>query len=177
MTSVVIENDRRGFVRQRLPEVIQDRQINAMQGLRAFMQGGMEKSGPIHNDTGALSEGLYIKSARGSDYETRRASAQSAYVGSDSKWRDAVRMLVSPDAYSAAHFAERAADEAEIENDDDDIVTMLACMMAYGYWWQYGHENRFTKKWEQRSWFIEPIAQWWPLQAERYFANIENDLI
>lgn len=174
MTHIVIENDRRPALRQALPGVLQRRQDRAVNGLREAVRDELANGRLLANDTGTTAESLYIKSPLGSDYQARREAAEQAYTSGVSRWAEPVREALGVDAYTPEHFAERAGPEEDLPAGE--IITALATFFAVGFWWQMGHQNEFTGRYEQRSWFLGPVTRWAQNELAGYFAALELDL-
>jgi hypothetical protein len=115
---------------------------------------------PIQSDTHALADSLYVKTKHGSDYEAHLAAAAAAYMGNESQWRGAIRQTVTPDAYTAGHFAERVAPEEPLKVKQNASRAAVATMLAYGTFWQYGHHNQFTNREEHRPWMDQMAYDW-----------------
>lgn len=128
---------------------------------------------PIASDTQALAKSLFVQSEQGSDYDSAKGAAESAYVNNASQWSDAVRENVDGTAYSPEHFKNRVAPEDTLPFDADVARAAVATMLAWGYWWEMGHKNAFTQRDEPGREWMHPFAvQWATKNLEGYFKNL-----
>jgi len=171
MTHSMIVSDRRDAIRKAIPKVLQQRLDASAGGLREAIQSELATGRRLANDTGALSASLYVQSKLGTDFDERLAEAEQAYTSGNSHWAEPVREALGVDAYSPEHFAARAGAQEGLP--PGDIVTVLATMLAIGFWWQMGHQNQFTGRFEQRSWFIGPTIRWAENEWQKYFMGFE----
>lgn len=175
MTHTVIDYDVRAQVRAKLPELLQRRMDRSGNGLRETLRNALESGQQLHDDTQTTSNSIYVQSRNGSDYDSCREKAQEAYLNNESLYREEVRRVLDPEAYTEEHFNERAAPEEPLP-DDLEIVTGVATFFAIATLWQMGHDNKFTGRYEQRSWFSEPLLRWASAEWEQYFAGFETEL-
>lgn len=164
-------------VKQRTQKALQQRLTEAAGNFRAHLKDVLE-SGllPINADTGALSESLYITTPRGSDYDLRLGRAMAEYLSGASRWRDAVREHVSPDAYTAKHFLERVAPESVLEMRGRSAAVSVGTMLAWGAWWELGHSNVFTGNDEPaRAWLQQTAEEWAQEHLKGYFRDLLPD--
>ena len=170
MSYTAIVSDRRAGLLDHMKRVAAEMHGEAAVGARAAVVEDLNGAGPLNSDTGSLRESLWVMDKAGADdFSERRAAAKEAYVGDSSRYADIVREVLDSNAYDAQHFEERAAD-SEVPLSGDELAA-LGTMLAYGWWWHSGHFNLLTHKWEQASWFIEPVARWFASEMESHMRD------
>lgn len=173
-TRVVIENDRRPAIYLAIHEVYGEMHADAAEQIRGVVQDALQQGDMLSPDSGTLGESLFVQTPEGSDYTARRAAAKDAYLSAASYWRDVVRQVLTANAYTEDHFEERALPEEDLPSE---ALAAVATFIAYGWWWQMGHFNMLTERWEKRSWFLEPICQWAAASLEAAFGDFEERVI
>ncbi len=169
MTSVVRETPMRlTELRIALPLKVEARLTAQALELRAALKSALDAGHlPIRTDTGALAESLYVQTAAGSDYNERRAAAESVYHGS--KYEASVRAKATANAYTPEHFEARVAPEEALPQVPGEVTTVVATMLAWGFLWEFGHYNRVTEQEEQRPWMTPLTQMFWHDQVGRQF--------
>lgn len=158
MSTAVIRFNRIPQVRTLIKKRLQERLTAAMNEMREELRTALESGYlPIQSDTGALAESLYVESPGHSDYSERLNAARDNYLSGESRWADAVRELLTSEAYTDEHFRARVAREESLPGSDNAEAS-VATMLAWGAWWELGHENEFTQRFEQRPWML-PLCQ------------------
>lgn len=172
---VKIVRNRFPLARRRIHESLQKRIERAAKELREHLVHALENDLPIHSDTEALAKSLYVQTPGGSDYEDRLREAEEAYLNGESRWRDFVQEFVSSEAYTAEHFAERVAEEEALPEMGGNPRASVATMLAWGYWWQYGHNNAFTGNYEHRPWMDRVAAEYFVTGMAHCFKDLLNE--
>jgi hypothetical protein len=146
----------------------------AAEGLRDQMREDLNcQVAPIASDPGALATSLSVQSEFGSDYSERVDEAKEKYLG-ESAWKDAVRKKLGV-GYTGPHFDARVADEATLPDFGGDIVTAsVTTPLVYGFYWEFGHENQFTGKYEHRPWMGPQTAQFRRKYAQYFRAMFKR---
>ena len=159
-------------LRREIPRALEARLKEAAVDLRDTIRDEL-KSGalPIQSDTGALADSLSVQSSDGtSDIAVRMGKAKADYVSGSSRYGDAVKALVTGAAYTSGHFNERTASEDALP---DGIAASVLTLLAWGLWWEMGHNNVFTGKSETPRAWMEPITQRWAMaELEKHFVDL-----
>lgn len=158
MSHVVIVRNRIPQVRVQLKERTQERTERATKKLREALQRSLAGSGPLDNDTVAMSEGLYIETPTGGDFDERKGAAKSAF-------------LTNPSRYGSNRneedFNDLAGEEEKLDAAVDHAVAAILCLMLYGSFWELGHEGG------HRPWMSKVVFGW----AQRHMAACYKNLL
>lgn len=173
MSRVKIVYNRLPQIRKDLPQLIENRLENAAQELRKQLIEQLHSGMLIQSDTQALAQSLFVQTPQNSDYAARLQAAAVAYLSNSSVWLAPVRENVTPEAYEKPHFYERVASEDALPQEKDVHRVAVASMLAYAAFWEYGHDNEFTKRYEHRPW-MSPVAFEW---AFSHLAKQFEDLL
>lgn len=176
MTQVKLVRNRIPQLRQEFPKRLQARLTEAMHDLRSTMADDLKGGSlPINSDTMTLAESLAVQTkgplGEASDAKARMQAAKSAYLNNPSRWAEAVRAYVTPEAYTDAHFSEREANEEPLPTTADIMASVLTLWWV-GFLWENGHNNVFTGRYEQRAWLRPGAIAWAAGNLEKFFANI-----
>ena len=137
---------------ERIEAALVERLHKAAKEYRAQIKLALESGAHgIQNDTKALAESIYVSTPHGSDYDERLRAAAAAYLTNPSKWKELVQQYVTPSAYTAEHFQERVIGESPLP-DSEMAIAAVSTMLAYGTFWEFGHSNVLTGKYEHRTW-------------------------
>lgn len=164
-------------VRTALPSIVRGRIMEAVNAFREQVRESLRAGDHgIGADTGALVEGLYVLSEDGSDYAERLAAAERAYTENPSFWKEIVQKTLDPKAYTAEHFAARVDPETTLpELGPNVIVAVMAAIPSWGRYWELGHSNHLTGKYEQRPW-LTPEEELFARRYATFFQDLLRDL-
>ncbi|MBW3635366.1 MAG: hypothetical protein KY445_02725 [Armatimonadetes bacterium] len=130
---------------------------------------------PLQADTGALAASLAVQSEKKNDFSEKRADAKAAYLNNPSQWKEGVQANVSAEAYTEKHFEERAGKSAPPLPATQSVAqAAILTMLLWGISWEFGHQNVFTGKNEQRPWFADFMLMWWRENVAPAFAGLAN---
>ena len=149
MSHIVIERNLLPQMLSRLPDAVQKRTTLAMEGGRGAARGALADGNRPHNDSMALSNGIVLSTPGESDEQERRSDAQSAYL----EERDGAKARAQFQALCGQ--ALQLAKAGEFEG-----LASLSVLMAFGAFWENGHDNLFTGKYEHAPWFAQAIYFW-----------------
>lgn len=158
-------------LRAQLPGLIQDRINKLAEEFRRALIAAIDTGQyGLGTDTGTYIEAIFIQTPFGSDYDERVRAAGQAYLNNPSMWAEPVQEKVDPDAYSQRHFDERVAPEEPLPVERGVAIARVATFWAVAHFWEFGHNNRFTERHEQRPVFGPEADQF----MERFAAGFEN---
>ena len=149
MSHIVIERNLLPQLLNRLPDAVQKRTELAMEGGRGAARGALADGNRPQNDTMAMANGIVLSTPGESDEAQRRSDAQSAYLNGreGAKARAQFQALCG----HALQLAKAGQFEA---------LASLSVLMAYGAFWETGHNNLFTGQYEHAPWFAQAIYSW-----------------
>lgn len=170
------------LIRNRMPEMrleipkrVQSRLLEAAVELRDTLRDDLKAGAlPIQSDTGALADSLSVQNGGPngafSDSQVRTQAAKADYLKGTSRYEDAVKASVSGAAYTSGHFDERVASEDSLP---DGIAAAVFTLLAWGLWWETGHNNQFTGHDEPpRAWMQPVVMRWWQSEFNKHFVAL-----
>lgn len=168
MSRTVVVSNRFGELAARVPVICQTRLYEAATELRSQLREGLgDGSLPIQADTGALSESLSIqtKSRAGetSDVVERIAAAAEAYVTNPTKY--------DPKLQTVANFERAVAEPEELPDAGAGAVAAVLTLLVWGWAWENGHYNLFTRTEEHRPWMF-PVASRFEAQLGGHYLEL-----
>lgn len=156
-------------LRARLALEIPKRLEAAANDLRGHLELALNEGMlPIQSDTVALADAITVQTQTGDDSAQRLAAAKSAYLAGG-QWTQPIREHVTPSAYTTAHFDERVG---SIDPLPLGHTVGVVVPLGWGFWWEFGHSNVFTGKYEHRPWMLPAVQQWASVQLKPHFAGL-----
>lgn len=166
------------FLRRHIPQEMGQRLLNAGLGLRAQIEADLAGGETaLEPDTHTLGKSIAVQATGPGiafdDYDERRAAAEAAYTGGDSRWEQVVRERLGVDAYNQEHFEQRMA-EAPPPPAADGLKTRVRVVTGWwpGLGWELGHTNPLTRQEEHRPWMLPAARQWRATQLLGYLAGM-----
>ena len=175
---IIVTTNRISEVRAQLRGEFARRIGTAAEAMRDDLRESFEGGDlPLQPDTTALAQSLAVQGTTGTgiegDFSERVDAAREAYTSGDSRWEQPVRDTVTRMAYTEEHFEARVASSPEEISDDDGVIrAAVYTMLAYGIFWEFGHNNVYTGRYVERAWMLPFVLNWWATHAEEHFAGM-----
>lgn len=121
----------------------------------------------LHSDTHALARSLYVQATGRDDYDIAVGEARSAFLANPSRFgRQGASKRTS------ANFEALKANHETLKKKPHHTLALVATMLAYGEWWEHGHNNHFTRNEnDKRPWMLPAVLEWAP-QLRGFYENL-----